>query len=199
MTVSLSAIARSKCLRHPNQCSSLPGLSSADACFTITHEVRTLQRPRLNVSTLFLDIKAGFDNVNASTLRARVLAFQVPSFMVDWVSSCLSERTCTLVFQGSLNIRDPVSVGTLQGSPISPLLYLLYVGPLHVSIPRGLMVFYVNNFSVTVTFPSYRGNIRQLEGLFSTIPTRGRDIGMSFSVPKTELIHWRSPCQRTPP
>jgi len=198
MTVRLSAIAKSKGLLHPNQCGSLPGLSSTDACLTLTHEIRTLQRPRLEVSTLFLDIKAGFDNVNASTLRARLLASHVPSYMIDWVSSFLSERTCTLVFQGSPNLSSPVSVGTPQGSPISPLLFLLYVAPLHMSIPRGLMVSYVDDFSITVASPSYRGNIRRLQGLFTTISTRGRDIGVSFSVPKTELIHWRTPSQRTP-
>jgi len=43
MTVRLSAIARSKALLHQNQCGSLPGLSSSDACLTLTHKVRTLQ------------------------------------------------------------------------------------------------------------------------------------------------------------
>ena len=103
---------------------------------------------------LYFLIKAGFDNVNASTLRARLLASHIPSHMVDWVSSFLSERTCTLVFQGSPNISSPVSVGTPQGSPISPLLFLLYVAPLHASIPRGLMVSYVDDFSITVSSSS---------------------------------------------
>jgi len=199
MTVRLSSIARSKGLLHPNQCGSLPGLSSSDACLTLMHEVKTLQRPRLEVFTLFLDIKAGFDNVNASILRARLLAAQIPFYMVDWVSSFLSERTCTLVFQGSPNIPSPVSVGTPQGSPISPLLFLLYVAPLHMSIPRGLMVSYVDDCAITVASQSYRGNVRRLQNLFSTITAKGRDIGVSFSVPKTELIHWRTPSQRTPP
>jgi len=78
MMLRLSPIARSKGLLHPNPCGSLPGLSSSDAWLTLMHEIRTLQRPRLEVSTLFLDIKAGFDNVNASTLRARMLASHVP-------------------------------------------------------------------------------------------------------------------------
>jgi len=112
MTVGSSVIARSKGLLHPNPCGSLPGLSSSDSCLALTPAIRTLQRPRLKVSTLFLDIKAGFDNVNASTLRARLLAARIPPFMVDWVSSFLSERTCTLLFQGSPNICSPVSVGT---------------------------------------------------------------------------------------
>jgi len=162
-------------------------------------QVRTLQRPRLKVSTLFLDIKAGFNNVNASTLRARLLASRVPSYRVEGVSSFLSERTCTLVFQGSPNISSLVSVGTPQGSPISPLLFLLYVAPLHMSVPRGLMVSYVDDLSITVASPSYRSNICRLQNLFSTIATRGQNIGVSFSVPKTEIIHWRTPSQRTPP
>jgi len=199
MTVRLSAIARSKGLLHPNECGSLPGLGSADACLTLMHEVKTLERPRLEVSTLFLDIKAGFTNVNTSTLRARLRASCVPSYMVDWVSSFLSERTCTLVFQGSPNISSPVSVGTPQGCPISPLLFLLYVAPLHMSVPTGLMVSYVDDFSITGASPSYRSNIRRLQDPFSTIATRGRGIGVSFSVPKTETIHWRTPSQGTPP
>jgi len=70
ITVRLSAMVISKGLLHPNQSGSLPGLCSADACLALRHEINSLQRPRREVSTLFLDIKAAFDNVNASSLRA---------------------------------------------------------------------------------------------------------------------------------
>jgi len=118
MKVRLSAIARFKGLVHLNHCGSLPGLSSSDACLALTPEVKVLQRPGLKVSSLFLDIKAGLDNVNASTLRARVMATHVQSYRVDCGSSILSERTCALVFEGSPNLRALVSVGTPQGSCI---------------------------------------------------------------------------------
>ena len=63
----LLVAARLRGLLHPNQCGSLHGLSTYDACLTLTNDVRTLQRPRLKVSSLFLDIKAGFDNVDNKT------------------------------------------------------------------------------------------------------------------------------------
>jgi len=66
----LLLVARLKGLLHPNQCGSLPGLSTYDAVLTLFNDVKTLQRPRLKVSSLFLDIKAGFDNVDNSTLAA---------------------------------------------------------------------------------------------------------------------------------
>ena len=60
--------ARVKGLLQPNHCGSLPGLSTYDACLTLTNDVKTLKRARLKVSSLFLDIKAGSDNVDNTTL-----------------------------------------------------------------------------------------------------------------------------------
>ena len=154
MMVRLSAIAPSQNRLHPNQCGSLPSLSAVDDCLSLAHEVRTLQRPKLKVSTLFLDIKAGLANVDVSTLRASLLARHTPSYMVDWVSSFLSERSCTLVFHSSPNLLALVSVGTPQASPISPLLYLLYIAPLYLTIPRGIMLSYGDDFFITVASES---------------------------------------------
>jgi len=56
--------ARSKELLNSNQCGSLPGLSTYDSVLTLYNDMKTLQRRRLKVSSLFLDIKAGFDYVN---------------------------------------------------------------------------------------------------------------------------------------
>ena len=199
MTVRLSNIARKASLLHPNQCGSLPGLSTSDTCATLLHEVRTLQRPRWAVSTLFLDIKAGFDNINASKLRSLLLGKNIPSYMVDWVTSFLSERSCTLVFQGAPGTEAPVEVGTPQGSPISPLLFLIYFAPLHSTIPTGVLLSYVDDFSLTVASNSYRTNIRRFQDLFRTLTRRGDRLVVKFSIPKTELIHWRTPSQRSLP
>jgi len=195
----LLAGARLKGLLHPNQCGSLPGLSTYDACLTLTNDVRTLQRPRLKVSSLFLDIKAGFDNVDNNTLARILREGGIPSYLVSWVSSFLGERSCTLIFQGAPGTPAPVNVGAPQGSPISPLLFLLYVAPLHFGIPRGLMISYVDDFALTVASLSYRRNIRRLQDLFDKLERKASRLGVSFSVAKTELIHWRTPRQRHSP
>ena len=199
LTVSLTCLARQAGLLHPNQCGSLPGLSTSDTVATLTHEVRTLQRPLLKVSTLFLDIKAGFDNVNAAKLRSLLLSKNIPSYMVDWVSSFLTGRRCTLVFQGAPGISSPASVGTPQGSPLSPLLILIYVAPLHFRIPTGVMVSCLDDFSLTVASPSHRSNIRRLQNLFLNISQRAARLDVSFSVLKTKLLHWRTHTERSPP
>jgi len=136
----LLATARLGGLLHPNQCGSLPGLSTYDACLTLTNDIRTLQRPRLKVSSLFLDIKAGFDNVDNNTLARILREGGIPPYLVFWVSSLLGERSCTLIFQGAPGTPAPVNFGAPQGSPISSLVFLLYVAPLHFGIPWSLMI-----------------------------------------------------------
>jgi len=83
----LLAAARIRRLLHPNQCGSLPGLSTYDAYLTLTNNAKTLQRPQLKVSSLFLNIKAGFDNVDNSTLARILREGGIAPYLVSWVSS----------------------------------------------------------------------------------------------------------------
>jgi len=68
MNSRLSGVARVAGLINPHQYGSLAGLSASDAVSTLTHEITTLQMAGRKASTLFLDIKGAFDNVNTSTL-----------------------------------------------------------------------------------------------------------------------------------
>ena len=60
----------------------------------------------------------------------------------------------------------------------------------------------MDDFSLTVASPSYCTNIRRLQGFFRTLTKRGDQLEvkfLEFSTPKTELIHWRTPSQRSTP
>ena len=121
----LSLLARSCSLLHPHQTGSLPGLSTFDATATLAHEVRLFQRLDLKVPSLFLDIKGGFDNVDPSQLAAALRVKGAHRYIIAWVSSFLTKRKCWLLFQGFLKKFSSVAVGTPQGSPISPLLFVI--------------------------------------------------------------------------
>ena len=192
----LILVARSRGQIHLNQCGSLRGLSTYNACLTLMNDVKALQRPRLKVFSLLLDIQAGFDNVDKPTLARILREGGIPHYLVSWVASILGERSRTLGFPGAPGTPAPVNIGAPQTSPISPLLFLIDLAPLYFRIPRGLMLSYVDDFPLTATSLSCGGNIRRLQELFRTIQAKAVRLDISFSVLTIELIHWRAPSQR---
>jgi len=60
------------------------------------------------------------------------------------------------------------------------------------------MLSYVDDFFIIVASESHQGNIHGLQTTFIKMTDRGKDLEVFFSVPKTELIHWQTPSQRTP-
>ena len=80
------------------------------------------------------------------------------------------------------------------GSPISPLLFVIYIASLHPTIPQCLAISYVDDHTIMVSSDSIRSNICALQHHFGIIRRQGTDLGVvAFSVPLTELIHWRTP------
>jgi len=107
VTSRLSLVARSLKLVHHNQCGSLPTISSFKAALLLVDTVRTLQCPGLKASSLFLDIKGGFDNVNTSIQCSTLKQAGVPHYVVAWIGSFLSQRACRLLVQGSPETFSP--------------------------------------------------------------------------------------------
>ncbi|KAH8146840.1 uncharacterized protein LAJ45_09214 [Morchella importuna] len=199
VTLRLASIAKAVGLIHPHQCGSVAGLSTADAVTTLLHETKAMQHAKLKVSTLFLDIKGDFDNVVKHTLASTLAAKATPPYIINWVLSFLSDRHITLLFKGSPRIPTPVQVGVPQGSPISPLLFVIYMNILHLHDPSsGLTLSYVDDFAVTVGSPSYQQNIHILEEHFKAITAITAAQNTTFSIPKTELMHWRTPKDKAP-
>ena len=61
------------------------------------------------------------------------------------------------------------------------------------------MISYVDDFALTRASLSYCGNIHRLHELFEKLKIVASRLGISFSVPKTELIHWKTPSRRHSP
>ena len=148
---------------------------------------------------MWLDIKSGFDNVDADILYSSLRSRGVNHDLISWVKSFLTGQSCRLLFQGFPRILSPLCVGTPQGSPVSPLVFGIYVALLHISLSRGLILSYIDDFSLNVSSPSYHTNSRSSQAAFGRIRAIAPSRKVDFSVPKTELIHWCTLLQRDPP
>ena len=170
-----------------------------DAALVLHQHVQSLHRLWHKVFTLFLHIKGGFDNMDSSVLLSLLPHKGLSPYLILWIGFFLRDSICRLTFQGSPPIFTPVSVGVPQGSPISPLLFVIYVSSLYTDIPNGLTISYPDDFTITVASRSYRTNIHLFQKACSALERNVTPRNISFAVAKTELIHWRTPRENQTP
>ena len=114
------------------------------------------QRKGNVTSTLFLDIKGAFDHVSKPKLLAAMQRLQLPSTLINWVNAFLSDRVIRLMFDGRVQEEIRIEIGIPQGSPISPILFLLYTRD--VWQDRAFQISYIDDFSLAVSSTSAKKN-----------------------------------------
>jgi hypothetical protein len=76
---------------------------------------------------LLLDVKGAFDRVNKKQLLNRMVQVGMAGNVVRWVDSFLSDRRAMLVIDGRTSETRNIQAGLPQGSPVSPVLFILSV------------------------------------------------------------------------
>src|SRR6185295_2855011 len=103
-------------------------------------------------SCLMLDVKGAFDNVSKERLLNTMKNLDVPRNIIDWTESFTTNRRVVLSFDNERDDMKPIDTGIPQGSPISPILFLLYLRPLFDNVKRQysstLCLSYIDDISI---------------------------------------------------
>ena len=79
-------------------------------------------------AALFLDAEAAFDRCWHSGIKYKLKkTLNLPNRFVRLISSFLSDRTLKVFYEGHYSSHVTLGAGTPQGSPLSPLIYIIYV------------------------------------------------------------------------
>ena len=82
-------------------------------------------------AALFLDAEAAFDKCWHNGIRYKLRKnLELPNRFVRIISSFLTERTLQVFYRGCWSRKVGLQAGTPQGSPLSPLIYLIFVNDL---------------------------------------------------------------------
>lgn len=163
--------------------------SAIDAALLLTNEVEVNRQKGLKTSTLFLDVKCAFDHVSRNRLLQILQKQKLPTSLILWVSSFLSKRRIRLAFDGQLESFRDIETGIPQGSPISPILFLIYIRELFKS-KAVKIISYIDDIAIITASTSLKKNIRILEREVTIIHTSGEENAVAFDLTKTELMHF---------
>ena len=83
---------------------------------------------RQTVAAVFLDAEAAFDKCWHNGIRYKLkFSLNLPDRIVRLLNSFLTDRVLTVIHEGHQSHQVKLGAGTPQGSPLSPLIYIIFV------------------------------------------------------------------------
>lgn len=189
LAMRLGALAEVTQLLHPSQIGGRRRKSAVDAGLLLLNEVQQQRRLGRHTSTVLLDIKGAFDHVALNQLLNVMASLELPYSLISWTQSFLTDRLLRLSFDGESQEFSPIESGIPQGSPISPILFLIYIRDLFTSV-SNFSLSYMDDLSISASSTSLQKNVRTLSRVIGALFSKGEETAIQFDPAKTELIHF---------
>ncbi|CAF1527231.1 unnamed protein product [Adineta ricciae] len=152
-----------------------------------------LKRPglRRHSAVILFDIKAAFGSVWHDGLIYKLNDLRLPRYIISYLISFLNDRTAAIELENILSRPFNLKSGTPQGSPLSPLLYIMYTADSMNEIPthteHGLFADDTALWTSGHTLTSLKSRLQQSINEFESWCKSWK---LKLQPTKTELIHF---------
>lgn len=169
------------------------GKNTEFAVRVVTDLVTEIWRRKGAASMLLLDLKGAFDRVNHHALLRTLWEKGVPPGLIKFIESFLSGRTSKLHFDNKDSDFVPVQSGVPQGSPLSPILFILFIATLYEElkqVQKTTVVGFADDTNILAFGRTTDETVETLQSAWTICEEWANRRGMIFLPAKTNLIHF---------
>lgn len=187
----IAAIAELNDLLPRTHCGGRKASSGEHAIHLLLEQIQAAWNNKEVASLMLLDISGAFDNVNHRRLLWNIRELGYHENLVGWLGSFITGRTGRTRLNEGLMAPFDITTGIPQGSPLSPILWLLYnYKALQIAQDRALVTGYIDDTCIMVTGKTTKANCHRLEGIHEEMHEWANRHGAAFAPQKYELIHF---------
>lgn len=171
------------------QCSAVPKRCAIDLTTALTTDIQTAWDNNQAAAIATLDVRGAFDGVLQNRLNFRLRTQGWPENFVRWVDSFMSNRSATIIIDNYISEEFNLKCRLPQGSPASPILFLLYMKPLFKSA-SGINLGYADDMCLLVRGRTIPDCGQILQRRLDKVLSHANDLGIPFDIEKTELQYF---------
>jgi ribonuclease HI len=172
----------------PQHGGALPKRSAVDLTAAFTHDTEAAWAKGQHVTMVTLDVQGAFDALLKNRLLHRMAEQGWPQRTILFVNSFLTDRRVQVRLGRVTTPSYPVACGTPQGSPLSPVLYTLYLAEL-LSVDTKRRFGYADDICLYQASHSLDENVQLLAADLRQIRAWGTANKVTFAPEKQEMIH----------
>jgi hypothetical protein len=101
--------------------------SAVDAVAYVMNQTHNAWNKGRIAGLLLMDVKGAFDHVNHRLLLTTMFAKKLDGDLIEWTEDVLTNRAVQITVDGYDGEVSPVNMGIPQGSPVSPILFAIYL------------------------------------------------------------------------
>jgi hypothetical protein len=175
-----------------------------DAGLTLIEEIHKAWDNKKKATALLFDISGFFNHVNHDKLLKQLKLYGFADQIVNLVKGFMSNRSTSLLFDNYNSPTRPLPHGIPQGSPLSPILSIIYTAELQkmreLVLKRIISLAYIDDGILLTSSPSLETNVHRLENAYDVIVGRLTQLGLKVETSKNECMHFtRGPDSSNPP
>jgi Reverse transcriptase (RNA-dependent DNA polymerase) len=139
-----------------------------------------------------MDVKGVFDYVVKERLLQRMNKLEIPQFLINWTEFFLTDRQAQLIIDGfTCSLKDTNS-GVPQGSPVSPILFNIYLSGIFEKIEEQNSEIIALSFTDDIAFLALGKTVKDIQDALTNAGEQAIAWGLlnnvKFDVEKTEAV-----------
>ena len=172
----------------PQHGGAMPKRSATDLAAALTHDIELALSRQKTVTVITMDVLGAFDALLKNRLLQRMHKQGWQDKTVLFINSFLTNRKVRVRLGKEITPETEVQCGTPQGSPLSPVLYTLYLAEL-LTQDKTLRFGYADDICIYRATDTLDNNVQLLAADVRRIIDWGVQNKVQFAPEKLEMIH----------